>query len=549
MAIDDKETTVHDLDRTTTNDVDDLKVSDVHQEDVAIARLTDEDLFRLSKESFKFRSRAGLRIMLIMFVQGCNQAGYGVDWQVITGINNYPSWHTYFNFGTSGSTYGTLNALMNVGTMCGAPFLTFSDHIGRRGINFTGNAFVILAAILQGCATNMPMFMVGRFILGFGSAIMSSPQYMAEVSPAHYRGRLVGLFGACFQVGSLAMTAGLIGFTKMQDDNNLAWRIPLLLEALFPAIVCLTIYFWTPESPRFYVLKGKIAQARRVVARYQTNSDDEHSELVNAVIAQIEDSIEQDRVINRQWWNFFVFFTKPVRYRLLVLVLYSIFQQWNGGGIITTYLVPALDTVGITNKTSIAGINFGLTAIYCVFTVAGSFLIDMVNRRTLIFAGLISFVVLQTAATITGWRYSVDPTTAAAALTLLWIFSFQICSATLIATMHNLYPVECLSLVLRAKGMGFFSLIQGIAGTVQNYGISLGIGPLGYKIWAVYVGYNLLQLVLSYFVFPETANLSLEEIDAVFETKGVNPVPMSLNIQKAKKETQRLNAERDENII
>lgn len=48
--------------------------------------------------------------------------------------------------------------------------------------------------------------------------------------------------------------------------------------------------------------------------------------------------------------------------------------------------------------------------------------------------------------------------------------------------MHNLYPVECLSLVLRAKGMGFFSLIQGIAGTVQNYGISLGIGPLGYKI-------------------------------------------------------------------
>lgn len=142
-------------------------------------------------------------------------------------------------------------------------------------------------------------------------------------------------------------------------------------------------------------------------------------------------------------------------------------------------------------------------------------------------------------------RYSVDPTTAAAALTLLWIFSFQICSATLIATMHNLYPVECLSLVLRAKGLGFFSLIQGIAGTVQNYGISLGIGPLGYKIWAVYVGYNLLQLVMSYFVFPETSGLSLEEIDAVFETDGVNPVPMSLNIQKAKKESARLNAERD----
>lgn len=73
MGTDDKETTVHDLDRTATNDVDDLKVSEAHVEEVAIARLTDEDLYKLSRESFTFRSRAGFRIMLIMFVQGCNQ--------------------------------------------------------------------------------------------------------------------------------------------------------------------------------------------------------------------------------------------------------------------------------------------------------------------------------------------------------------------------------------------------------------------------------------------------------------------------------------------
>lgn len=74
---------------------------------------------------------------------------------------------------------------MSIGNICGAPFQTFADHIGRRGINWLGNAIVIFAAILQGCAQNMPMFMAGRFFLGFGSAIMSSPQYMAEVAPAH----------------------------------------------------------------------------------------------------------------------------------------------------------------------------------------------------------------------------------------------------------------------------------------------------------------------------------------------------------------------------
>ncbi len=92
--------------------------------------------------------------------------------------------------------------------------------------------------------------------------------------------------------------------------------------------------------------------------------------------------------------------------------------------------------------------------------------------------------------------------------------------------------------------MGVFSFVQGVAGTIQNYGISVGINKLGYKIWVVYIVYNALQLVVSYFVFPETRGLSLEEIDTVFETPGVRPVKMSLDIQKAKKEKARLEAER-----
>jgi len=59
----------------------------------------------------------------------------------------------------------------------------------------------------------------------------------------------------------------------------------------------------------------------------------------------------------------------------------------------------------------------------------------------------------------------------------------------------------------------------------------------------VYIVYNTIQLALSYFCFPETSALSLEEIDAVFETPGVKPVRMSLDIKKAQKEHDRLEAE------
>ncbi|KAJ5749969.1 hypothetical protein N7533_006997 [Penicillium manginii] len=507
-------------------------------EEVTLARLTEEDLWKLSEDSLSVWSWTGFRLGLIMFVHGCNQLTGGV----IGGINSLEAWHTYLGFGTSGSAYGLINALMSIGTVCGAPFMGLADVIGRRGINFAGNAIVIFAAIIQGCAINLPMFMAGRFFMGFGTALMSSSQYIGEISPIHLRGRMVGFFGACFQVGSLAMLGAMVGLSNL--PGNKSWRIPLILEAIFPAIVCLTIYVLTPESPRYYVMRGNRQKAKEVIAKYHTTSTSINEPIVDIVVTQIEESLENDQNSYRSFWDYRVFFTKIARYRLLVLVLYSIFQQWNGGSIITYYMVPALETVGIDGTKQQLGISIGTTAVYFVFTAVGSILVDKFRRRTLIFSGLISMVIFQTATTITSWQYSLNATHAAAALTLLWIFLYQTFSATLIATMHNLYPVEILSLPLRAKGMGLYSLIQGGASAAQTYGISVGIEKIGYKIWVVYIIYNTVQLILSYFVFPETGGLSLEEIDAVFETPGVRPVKMSLDIQKAKKE--RVAAARDE---
>ena len=75
---------------------------------------------------------------------------------------------------------------------------------------------------------------------------------------------------------------------------------------------------------------------------------------------------------------------------------------------------------------------------------------------------------------------------------------------------------------------------------MNHYGISIGLEKLGYKIWVVFIAYNCIQLVLAWFIFPETSGLSLEEIDNVFETPGVHPVKMSLDIYNAKLEKAKL---------
>ncbi|KAF5600923.1 lactose permease [Fusarium pseudoanthophilum] len=510
----------------------DANKSGVAVEEIVTARITEDHLITKSREALSLKSRAGFRIFLIMVTMGFNQAAYGIDWGVISSINSNTYWHDYFGFANSGSTLGVINALMTIGNFCGAPFLSLADKIGRRSVNFLGCFLTIVASLIQCFAPNVKVFMFGRFVLGFGTALCTSSQYIAEVAPPHIRGHIVGIFGAFFQVGSLAIVGIMMGFTHW--ESNWSWRVAFLIQAIFPFFVCVTIYWFCPESPRYMIMKGQREKARTMISKYFTSSEDPNHPFVETLIAQIDESIETSAVGFRAVWDFRVFFTKAVGFRTFVLLLYSIFQQWNGGGIIGLYMDPALQTIGITKKLDVLGITLGLTATYFVFTLFGAYIIEYFRRRTLIFVGLICIIIAQTAVTITSWRVNVQGDRYLSYLTVVWIYCFQVCSASFIATMHNLYPVELLSLPLRAKGMALYTMFQGAAGVVHNYGISVGIQKVGYKIWAVYIAYNLIQLVVAYFIFPETGKLNLEEIDHIFETKNTNPTKLSVKIADAK---------------
>lgn len=266
---------------------------------------------------------------------GFNQAAYGVDWGVVGGINAFDRWHNYYGFGNTGVTISTINALMQIGIFVGAPFLALSDVIGRRGVNFAGNLLTIIAAFMQGNAPNLATLFVGRLILGFGTALCTAPQYVAEVAPVHLRGRIVGIFGACFQVGSMMMLGVMMALTKWESDWQ--WRTAFMLQAIFPTVVCITIYLWCPESPRYLVMKGKVQKAREVIAKYQTTHNDINDPIVGMVIAQIEQSLENSQKKTlRAAYDFRIFFTRAVGFRTTVLIIYSVFQQWNGGGIIVS---------------------------------------------------------------------------------------------------------------------------------------------------------------------------------------------------------------------
>jgi MFS family permease len=186
--------------------------------------------------------------------------------------------------------------------------------------------------------------MIGRFVLGFGTALCTSSQYMAEISPVHLRGRFVGIFGACYQIGAVLMGGAMVTFSRW-DTSNWQWRAPLLLQSVGPLIVCSTIYFLCPEIPRYLVMKGRYDEDRAVIAKTMTTDNDISAPIVAIVFRQIEESLEsatRGTKTLRSFWDFRVFFTRRVAFRTMIIVVYSCFQSWNGVRISRTcYLDPA----------------------------------------------------------------------------------------------------------------------------------------------------------------------------------------------------------------
>ncbi|MFN3459297.1 MAG: MFS transporter, partial [Novosphingobium sp.] len=151
----------------------------------------------------------------------------------------------------------------------------FADRFGRRAVMMMAAALFVLSAIGSGAAPSALVLAVARFLAGaaVGAASVLSPAYISEVTPAHIRGRLSsaqqvmiisGLTGAFLANYWLAGAAGSSLGTFW--GGYPAWRWMFWVQAV-PALLFLVTLLLIPESPRFLVAKGRIEEARAVLAK------------------------------------------------------------------------------------------------------------------------------------------------------------------------------------------------------------------------------------------------------------------------------------------
>ncbi len=295
-------------------------------------------------------------------------------------------------FGLSEGALGLTVSALLPGCALGA-FLAgrFADIFGRRSVMMLAAAVFIVSALASGAAPSALVLAIARFFAGaaVGAASVLSPVYISEVTPAHVRGRLSsvqqvmiisGLTGAFLANYYLAGAAGssLGAFWGGQA----AWRWMFWVQAV-PAILFLVTLLLVPESPRFLVAKGGVAEAGAVRDRLLGPGSAE------AKVPEIQASLARDHApsladIRKPGGGW-----RPI---VWVGIGLAVFQQLVGINVVFYYGAVLWQAVGFSEADALKiNIVSGTVSILaCLLSIA---LIDKLGRRPLLLIGSLGMTV------------------------------------------------------------------------------------------------------------------------------------------------------------
>ncbi|GAA5906943.1 hypothetical protein JCM6882_000008 [Rhodosporidiobolus microsporus] len=415
---------------------------------------------------------------------------------------------------TNSTLLGATVAIYEIGALFGSLASSlYGEKLGRRKALIIGCLFAFTGGAIQGgCdgSNSLAILIFFRIWTGLGIGVLTSllPAFHAECAPARWRGSVVLIdlvMCACGLTLSFWLSYGL-SFV----DNSAQWRFPLSFQAVFPLIVLIVVAF-LPDSPRWLANQGRTEEARRVLVRYNGETEAEF------IFQEIEVAIamEADVKVHR-WSDAFRPNAQGFRYRtFLGMVTDSSQPQLKGVNVISYYSAQIFtDSVGLSRNMSLilSGVN-GCNSL--VFTIVGLFLVDRVGRVRLMWGTAACQAVFF--AVMAGVLADGSPSYGEGIVGATMLFLFYATFSFGWLGPSWLYPSEIMPLATRAAGASLSSMSNWIFNFIVVMVTPPAIEGIQGKYYIVYAVLNALLVPLLYLCYPETARLSLEEIDALFE--------------------------------
>ena len=308
-------------------------------------------------------------LLFICSVSAMGGLLFGYDWVVIGGAK--PFYELFFGISQSPFMQGVAMTTALVGCLVGAMVAgALADRYGRKPLLTTAAVLFTVSALATGYFDDFVMFNIARFIGGVGIGVASalSPMYIAEVSPAHIRGRMVSLNQMTIVLGILgAQIVNMLLARDTTDPVSQAWNLEWGWRWMFwaetlPAALFLVMSFFIPESPVYLGLKG-------LKGLKGSNS----SNISNSSNLPSEAGLRE-------------LFEPRYRNVLLLGLIIAVFQQWCGTNVIFNYAQEIF--VGAGFNVDGMFINIVITGIANVlFTFVALYTIEKWGRRTLMLIG------------------------------------------------------------------------------------------------------------------------------------------------------------------
>lgn len=438
-------------------------------------------------------------ILLLTAVAALGGLLFGYDTAVIAGAIDYLQEKFALSPGMKGWT--TSNILL--GCAVGAAFAgPLSDAFGRKRMLILAAVLFAVSAVWSAIPRTLTEFILARFLggLAVGAAAIVSPLYIAEISPAHLRGRLVALQQIAI-ISGMVVVSIVNWIIALQGDHawnvEMGWRWMFGSETL-PALLFLLCLLVVPESPRWLLKRGRESDALHVLTR------------LGGKLRAAWEAADIRRTIAEETGRLDELLRPGYRKLLVIAVILAILQQVTGINAIVYYTPTIFRSSGSTDVWALfwtiitQAVNLG-------FTLVAIAIVDRLGRRPLLLltsaAMGVSLILLGTA------FYAGLPQFWVVAFVLLYMASFAVGMGPVVwVVLAEIFPTRT-----RGLAMGIATVALWLADFLITQ-----TAPMMYAAWGpafAFWSYALMCVVCLIFVsafLPETKGKTLEEIERMF---------------------------------
>lgn len=391
-----------------------------------------------------------------------------------------------------------------------------SDRAGRRNTMVLSAMLFSASAVACAIAPSFDWLVFYRIVGGVGIGVVSivSPLYISEVAVASCRGRLVSFYQLAITVGFLGAYIANYALLQFVPDALHAqsdfivrtfgteyWRGMLGLETI-PAVAFLAIIFFIPESPRWLLLKSKSSAAEKIIGRIYPDKTEAESEL-SSIRASVAERHEAD------WRTLF----KPGILKAVAIgVAIAMLGQFMGVNAVLYYGPSIFTESGLSGGDSLF-YQVLVGSVNMLTSLLALVIIDKVGRKKLVYygvSGMILSLLLIAAYFLNGKEMGLSPV----ALLAFFLFYIFCCAVSICAViwvlLSEMYPTKVRGLAMSVAG---FALWIGtfLIGQLTPWMLDT-LSPAG--TFLLFAAMCVPYILIVRFLIPETAGLSLEQIEA-----------------------------------